>query len=491
MTNRFHPLSHYLSDQAGYKLLPFRFMRIDGEVLIVNEIGEFLFLDPVTFRRFVRHELTFSDLSYRDLKSKHILADQDLPTPLALLATKYRSKKSFLSGFTKLHLIVVTLRCDHSCKYCQVSRVTADPAQYDMSIATADRVLDLVFRSPSPSIKIEFQGGESLLNFEVIRYFVEKGKKRAEAGGKEIAWVVATNLAPLTDEILSFCLEHRIALSTSLDGPAFIHNANRPRPGNDSYDLTIRNLKWARTVLGEDQVSALMTATQLSLQHPRAIVDEYVERGFQGIVLRPISPFGFAVRATGLAYQTTQFLQFYQEALDYIIELNRRGVRIVEGFAQILLTKMLTPFATGYVDLQSPAGLGISVVAYNYDGDVYASDEGRMLAATGDSTFRLGSVHENAYEALFGSTSLQTLIEATCAESLPGCVDCAYLPYCGTDPVFNYQTQGDVIGHRPSSSFCAKNMGIITHLFRLLRGGDAFTQKLLLSWATDVEPSEA
>jgi hypothetical protein len=32
-----------------------------------------------------------------------------------LLATKYRTKKAFLDGFTSLHIFVVSLRCEHSC----------------------------------------------------------------------------------------------------------------------------------------------------------------------------------------------------------------------------------------------------------------------------------------------------------------------------------------------------------------------------------------
>jgi hypothetical protein len=38
--------------------------------------------------------------------------------------------------------------------------------------------------------------------------------------------------------------------------------------------------------------------------------------------------------------------------------------------------------------------IGIGALVYNYDGDIYASDEGRMLAEMGDRTFRLGSVHD-------------------------------------------------------------------------------------------------
>ena len=63
----------------------------------------------------------------------------------------------------------------------------------------------------------------------------------------------------------------------------------------------------------------------------------------------------------------------------------------MEVYAQLLLQKMLTPFPTGYVDLQSPAGLGIGCVVYNYDGDVYASDEGRMLAEMKDDRSASGT----------------------------------------------------------------------------------------------------
>ena len=164
-------------------------------------------------------------------------------------------------------------------------------------------------------------------------------------------------------------------------------------------------MRRAREVLGFDKVGALMTATRLSLQHPREIVDEYVNNGFQSIFLRNLSPYGFALKtARSIGYAVDDFLPFYREALDYIIEVNRKGINFVELYAQLLLTRILTPFSTGYVDLQSPAGAGIGVAVYNYDGDVYASDESRMLAEMGDKQFKLGNVHTDSYEQIFGES---------------------------------------------------------------------------------------
>jgi His-Xaa-Ser system radical SAM maturase HxsB len=249
----------------------------------------------------------------------------------------------------------------------------------------------------------------------------------------------------------------------------------------------IQNLRLAREALGHDRVSALMTTTARSLPLVRDIIDEYVRHEFASIFLRPISPYGFAVRS-GLAnqYAAETFGRFYREGLAYIIELNRRGTHFVEVYTQLLLRRILTPFPTGYVDLQSPAGAGISVVAYNYDGDVYASDEARMLAEMNDHTYRLGNLHQNSYAELFGGDTNRAIANSSVLETLPGCSTCAFLPYCGADPVYHWTTQGDPMGHRPTSGFCTRQMRTFEHVFDLLKNGDHFTRQLLLSWATEL-----
>jgi His-Xaa-Ser system radical SAM maturase HxsB len=476
------------SASSSYQLLPFRFMRWpSGEVLLSNESGEYLFLDADAFRHFHERRLPSGSALFADLKAKHFLTDGDPVFALELLATKVRTKKSFLDGFTKLHLFVVTLRCEHSCPYCQVSRVTEDRAGLDMTAATVDRAVDLMFRSPSDVLKVEFQGGESLLNFAAIQRCVERTLTSNTSEKRQVEFVIATNLALVSDEMLAYCAEQGIVLSTSLDGPAFIHNANRPRPGGNSHQLLEQNLARARVVLGHDGVSALLTTTALTLRHPIEVVHEYVRLGFETIFLRSLSPYGFARRGgQATRYGMTDFVEFYRKALAEIIEVNRRGTRLTEVFAQILLRKILTPFAVGYVDLQSPTGAVTGCVVYNYDGDVYASDEARMLAEMKDQSFKLGNVHRNTYEEMFAGPVARALVESSCAETLPGCADCAFVPFCGGDPIFHWATQGDPIGNKPTSAFCQKNMSVIGHLLDLLRDGDAFTKRLLVSWGTGV-----
>jgi len=482
-----HRFFDYPSFQAKtgstYVLLPFRFLALDAKrYVLTNLAGEHIVLTKEVVRQFIRHQLEINSPIYNELKSRHFLVDGDSNVVLDLLAVKYRTKQSLLANFTSLFMFVVTLRCEHSCPYCQVSRQSVDRRTYDMALGDAEAAIDFMFRSPSPALKVEFQGGEPLLNFQLIREIVVRVKARNETERRDLQFVIATNLALISDEILRFCREHEVLISTSLDGPRELHNQNRPRPGGDSYELATEGIRRVREALGPHQVAALMTTTQSSLSQPREIVDEYVRQGFSCIFLRPLSPYGFAVK-TGqvLKYTIDQWLDFYRTALRYIIDLNLQGIPFREEYTSLILRKILTPFPAAYVDLQSPAGIGIAGIVFNYNGDIYASDEARMLAETGDTRFRLGNLQVVTFEEVMSSDLLLSALSESLAESVPMCTDCGFQPYCGSDPVFHHATQGDVVGFKPKSDFCRKNMEVIRHVIGLLED-DAEAASILRHW---------
>jgi His-Xaa-Ser system radical SAM maturase HxsB len=462
-----------------YELLPFKFLRLDGDRrLLTNLVGEYLILSAAEFGALLADELAPNSQTHADLAGRHFIATKDSRAHLELLATKYRTRLARRPYLASLHLFVVTLRCDHSCSYCQVSRVSEDKAAYDMTEQTADRAIDIMLESPSPNLKIEFQGGESLLNFPLILHIVARVKRLA--ADRALNFVITSNLSQLTEEMVEVCAREGISFSTSLDGPEHLHNANRPRPGHDSYARTLAGIEIIRQRMGSDAVSALMTATSASLAQPEAIIDEYVRLGFRSIFLRFISPYGFAVKSHArIGYETQQYIEFYKRGLAHILQLNQSGTFLRETYSTLLLGRILTPFSDGYVDLQSPAGLGLNVLAYNYDGGVYASDEGRMMAEMGNDDLRLGTIDES-YRELIMAKPFQEMLMATMTEGMPGCSDCAFQPWCGSDPSFHLRTQGDPVGHRPTSAFCQRQMAIFYHLIELLEVPSSV--KILRSW---------
>lgn len=466
---KFLPPSAFDAD-GDYQLLPFNFTQLDGERYVVtNMAGEYVTLERQDLKRLVGHELRPDEPVFRSARTKHLIEVRGDQSPRELLALKARTRYQRLPNFTNLHIFVVTLRCDHSCPYCQVSRQSENREAFDMSREVANASIDLMFRSPSPALKLEFQGGEPLLNFELVRYIVEKVEQRAKAESRELEIVIATTLSLATQEILEYCRDHRILLSTSLDGPADLHNRNRPRPGRDSHERYVDGLQRAREIVGFDRISAMMTTTQHSLSRVEEIIDEYLSLGFGGIFLRPLSPYGFAVKTKAIkSYGLAEWLPFYFAGLDYIIDLNRKGVPFREHYASLVLQKMLTSDDPGYVDLMNPAGAGIAAVVCNYDGGVFASDEARMLAEMGDMTFKLGHVLQNSYEEIFLSDVLLDALEDSFTLSVPMCSECAFEPYCGADPVYAHAIHGDVVGRKPSSDFCRRNMAIFRRLITIM-----------------------
>ncbi len=415
------------------------------------------------------------------MRARHMVREPGDTLPLELLAMKLATRKRRLAEFTSLHMFVMTLRCEHTCRYCQVSRQATARGEYDMTREIAEAALGHVFRSPSRQLKIEFQGGEPLLNFELVRWLVGRAEQINLREQRDLAFVITTNLALIDSEVLEFCLEHNIALSTSLDGPRELHNHNRRRPGQDSWEKTIDGIRLATEKLGSDRISALMTTTEASLDQPEAIIDSYVELGLRSIFLRPISPYGFATRIRGGGrYDVDRWLEFYKRGLDHVIELNKRGADITEMYTALAARKMFSNDDPGYVDLTSPAGIGIGGIVYNYDGGVYASDESRMLAEMGDETFRLGTVHDD-YKSLMLSDKLLGPLWQSYTLSVPKCDLCAFESWCGADPVFHHTTVGDSVGHKTFSDFCQRNTGIFAHLLSLT--SDDFSRELLWKWA--------
>lgn len=473
--------------ESRYAILPFTFQRLpEGRMLLVNQCGEFLFMHCSNFDAFLNLRLGPEMPIYFDLKGKHFLADTNLALAEEMIATQLRSRKSFLRDFSSLHMVVVTARCNFICDYCHASSTAMEQDRVDMTWEVAKKTVDLIFSSPSPVIKIEFQGGEPLLNWSIIKEIVQYSEVLNRFAKRHLEFVICTNLTLLTDEMIAFIKAHKIIVSTSLDGPQNIQDAHRKtREGCSGYEVFLKNLQRLREAMGPACASALLTITRTNLTKLPEVVDHYVELGFDGVFLRALNPYGYARKnMEKLGYSMQEFVAAYKEILQYLIKLNLNGIPFAEYYTSLLLQRILTPFSTGFVDLQSPAGAAISGVIYDYNGEVYPADEGRMLARTGDKHFKMGHVLKNTYEEIFGGKLVKELVKKSCIEALPGCASCVYQPYCGVDPIRNYMETKDTVGHRTTSDFCKKNKMILDYLFQLIEENNAEIMDVFWSWIT-------
>ena len=467
---------------------PFRHRQLaDGVFVAVSDSGDFAFLDDSELIALRNHSNTLPRERIAELKSKFFLMSPTSGGVRRLLASRVAARQETVFSGPSLHIFVTTLKCAHTCRYCQVSRSLSDDG-FTMSIQMVSDACDAVFQSPAPAITVEFQGGDPLLRFDLVRFAIERITELNRNENRQLRFVIASTLHQLDAEMCAFLKSNRVYLSTSIDGPQSLHDKNRPVPGRDSYARTVSGIHMARSLISPDSVAALMTASRESLACPEDIVDAYVGLELNEIFLRPLSRHGFARRnASSLGYAMEDFHAFYDRAFERILDWNRKGVPIREVGACIVFNKLLCSFDGGYVDLQSPTGAGLAVLVYNYDGYVYPSDEARMLAAAGDTTLRLGRIGDPLDTMLTGAVQ-QRLLDASWSTSVPGCRDCAYNRYCGPDPVSSYNEFGSCEAPVHLTDHCKRHLWLFDYLLTRLRQGDPWFEDLAFQWAQPANP---
>lgn len=465
-----------------YRTAYFNFEKQDTGYFLSNDAGGFCFLSEDEFYNYINGCLKEQDNLFSELRgSGFLFADED--QYLAENAIQYERMKSCLTTGTRLFILVLTDICNQRCVYCQAG--TAHSSR--MTIETCKKAIEMAVQSPVAGVTIEFQGGEPTANPDALKYAVSYAKEVFYEHGKNVDFSIVTNFTNPNPDILQFIIDEGINVSTSLDGPLFLHNYNRPLASEkSSYDAWITGIwafhKQCETSGKKIDIGALQTTTRKSLKYAKEIVDEYLSQGLMNLYIRPLTPLGIAKqRWQEIGYSADEFLAFYKEALDYMIELCKHGIFVREATAALYLEKILHKSSVGHTEFRSPCGATIGQMAINFDGQVYTCDEGRMIANMGDNIFCLGTV-DNTYKDLVRSPVAHALCTSSCIEALPFCSDCVYSPFCAVCPVITYGTEGDLISHQKESYKCKIAKGIMSFLFAVLKSERQEDIKVLKSW---------
>ncbi|MBN2457692.1 His-Xaa-Ser system radical SAM maturase HxsB [Candidatus Woesearchaeota archaeon] len=470
-------------DAAGYIVNYFRYKDTGKGVLATTDHGSWIVLNKDEFRQLEEGSITDKAL-FEKLEDKGFLVTEGNKERIK---DDYRKRFYFLKTGPSLHIIVTTLRCNQKCIYCQTSSTGKDNKGFDMDEETAKKTVDFIFNTPSESINIEYQGGEPLLNFRIIRLITDYARELNRKKKKRLGFSLVTNLTLMTDEILDYCIANRIFICTSLDGPKDIHDKNRWFEGS-SHELVCSWIKkindeYEKREIDYTRMNALITVTKATLSKPKEVVDEYVRLGLSSIHLRFLTKLGYAKKnRKEIEYDAGEFISFWKRAVDHIIELNRKGNYFTERSIMIILRKILQKSDPNYLDMRSPCGAVIGQLAYNYNGDIYSCDEGRMLS---DDTFMIGNVMTDTYKKVMLSPESCAIVASSINDSQI-CDYCVYKPYCGLCPVCNYAEQGSTIGIVPMTTFCKVYKAQFDYVFEKYNN-DKDAKEIFDSWITKTD----
>lgn len=116
-----------------------------------------------------------------------------------------------------LIVLWTTGRCNLACKYCYAGSTYL---KADMNFETAAQTVDLFSDKP---MKIQFAGGEPLLNYPLICQIVSYVKEKNYTA----SFQMQTNGIGITPEIAAGLKKMKIALGVSLDGPPEVNEFTR------------------------------------------------------------------------------------------------------------------------------------------------------------------------------------------------------------------------------------------------------------------------
>ena len=189
------------------------------------------------------------------------------------------------------------------------------------------------------------------------------------------------------------------------------------------------------------RVNLLPTITKESLSYPKEIIDEYLKWEVGSIPLRYVNRLGRADKIwREIGYTPEEFNKFWEESMEYILELNKRGINLAERTALVMLKKIFKKEDPGYVDLCSPCGAGRNVLTYMPNGDIYSCDEARMIRS---SMFKLGNVKKDKYSEVTRNPNIFYILGSSLLDFWD--YNSAYAIWSGTCPVLNYYEQENVV----------------------------------------------
>lgn len=269
----------------------FNFKQWKDQYLLTNEFGKYIFLGKEDFKYLVnkQYEKLSRDLQVQ-LQEKFFIYDVKDDVFIEQVLNSYRDHKQYLFSATSLHIFVLTNACNMCCVYCQ-AQDSAKEKKGKMDRETAKKAVDIALQSPNQYLTFEFQGGEPLLNFEIIKFIVEYSQEKKN--DKVITYSLVTNTLLLQEEMLDFFEKYPISVSTSLDGDQKIHDGNRPQiTGEGTFRFVSSNIRKMKQ--RGIQTGAIEATTRRSLKSLEKIINTYRDLGLYHLFIHPLMPLGYA-----------------------------------------------------------------------------------------------------------------------------------------------------------------------------------------------------
>lgn len=265
----------------------------------------------------------------------------------------------------------LTNQCNLSCQYCYEfgadKLATPEGKKKFMELETAKTSVDFLLAQSEGrrSVHITFFGGETLMNFPLLKQVVAYANERAAEQGKHIDFSLTTNATLLTPAIIEFLSKNRIGVTVSMDGPKEMHDHLRVfANGRGSYDIIEPKVRALIQNHRTRPITARVTLTAGVSDVIRIFRHLKHDLGFHEVGFAPVTTSPnqlYAIGNQGMDHVLDQFHKLADEYLEYAL----RGE--AHGFSNVSDT--LAELCQG-VNKSHPCGAGLGLLGVGPSGDI-------------------------------------------------------------------------------------------------------------------------
>jgi len=318
------------------------------------------------------------------------------------------------------YTIFFTNQCNMDCSYCYENNKKTQSISHDTIDNTINFIVKQYFDDSKKDVSVVTHGGEPLVAFEKIRYFIERLNSKI----KNVKYIITTNATLFNDEIIDFLVENYSEISISIDGTKKVHDANRIfANGQGTYDIVVQNAK--KLLYNHSDVKARMTINPRTVSYVFESVKHLLELGFTTIV--PV-PDAFCNDWT-------------QEDMTILYEQGKSIIDYIKEYPNITNVGLINDSLAKKAN--APCNGGSTTFSVDTDGTIYP-----CIVAVGTARFKIGNVVTDIDMNKVKEISEWDNIK------IQSCIGCSRYDYCNTTRcrIINNIMCGEL--HTPSPSVC-------------------------------------
>jgi uncharacterized protein len=265
----------------------------------------------------------------------------------------------------------VTNQCNLSCQYCyefgEDKVATPEGKPKFMAWETAKSSVDYLFAESQgrKSVHITFFGGETLMNFPLLKQVVAYARSRAEELKVNIDFSLTTNATLLSPTIIEYLAQNAIGVTVSMDGPKEMQDKFRVfSNGRGSYDIIKPKVQKLLATHRTRPIAARVTMTSGAMDVRKIYQHLKHELGFYEVGFAPVTTSPnrlYSINEPGMDSVLEQFSDLADEYLEFAL----RGEH--HGFSNVSDT--LSELHQG-VNKSLPCGAGLGMVGVGPSGDI-------------------------------------------------------------------------------------------------------------------------